>query len=106
MDREAVYVLRRGHERLERPERSAKTITHHRIPKSKGGTNTLANIDVCCKRCNSEKGSMLPEEFAAAIRKEKGGPPGPSSARSGGESVWRYAWPLSLFALGGRLDRQ
>src|SRR5215204_3341018 len=29
----------------------------HRIPLSKGGTSTLGNIEVLCRRCNSAKGN-------------------------------------------------
>jgi 5-methylcytosine-specific restriction endonuclease McrA len=35
----------------------------HVIPRSRGGRNTIANIMICCRRCNQEKGSLTREEF-------------------------------------------
>jgi 5-methylcytosine-specific restriction endonuclease McrA len=31
----------------------------HRVPKSKGGPNTLSNYDTMCTRCNCKKGDKL-----------------------------------------------
>lgn len=36
-----------------------KTIDHI-FPLSKGGNNTLSNLQIACKRCNSKKGNRLP----------------------------------------------
>lgn len=35
----------------------------HKIPMSRGGTNTLDNLCVCCVRCNEVKGCMTEIEF-------------------------------------------
>ena len=29
----------------------------HKLPKSKGGTNSLDNLEICCGFCNEEKGN-------------------------------------------------
>jgi hypothetical protein len=34
----------------------------HVIPTSRGGTHTLENLQLACRRCNSEKGTRLPWE--------------------------------------------
>ena len=43
------------------PERP-KT-TDHKIPKSRGGTNTQANKAPCCYPCNQEKADLTEEEY-------------------------------------------
>ncbi len=35
----------------------------HKLPVSRGGDTNLENIAFCCKKCNSEKGSMTEKEF-------------------------------------------
>ena len=35
----------------------------HVIPLSRGGLNRKENKKLCCKRCNNEKGDMLPDEY-------------------------------------------
>jgi 5-methylcytosine-specific restriction endonuclease McrA len=40
----------------------------HRIPLSKGGTSTLENIEVLCRRCNSAKGNRDPGFLTVAAR--------------------------------------
>lgn len=37
----------------------------HKIPLSRGGPDCVENIQMICRRCNEEKGSLLPEEFVA-----------------------------------------
>lgn len=38
----------------------------HYIPISKGGTNTIDNIRIACRRCNLSKRDKLPSEWSAA----------------------------------------
>lgn len=40
----------------------------HRIPVSRGGSDSIGNIVVACKRCNSEKSTMTDVEFLAIFR--------------------------------------
>jgi hypothetical protein len=40
------------------------------FPHSKGGSDDLSNLVAACKKCNSEKGTKLPENFTA--KKYKG----------------------------------
>ena len=48
----------------EKPFKSMKDITFdHIVPKSKGGTDELENIQLAHFRCNLSKADMLPEEF-------------------------------------------
>jgi 5-methylcytosine-specific restriction endonuclease McrA len=35
----------------------------HKIPKSKGGTDSLDNSVPCCPKCNDEKGAMTVKEY-------------------------------------------
>jgi hypothetical protein len=37
----------------------------HIIALSRGGPDCVENIQMICRRCNEEKGSLLPEEFVA-----------------------------------------
>lgn len=36
----------------------------HLIPRSRGGSSEPYNLVWACKRCNNEKGSLTPEEYA------------------------------------------
>lgn len=36
----------------------------HLVPRSRGGTSEPYNLVWACKRCNNEKGSLTPEEYA------------------------------------------
>lgn len=40
----------------------------HRIPTSRGGKHVLANLIVCCSRCNMLKSSLLESEFRDLAR--------------------------------------
>jgi 5-methylcytosine-specific restriction endonuclease McrA len=41
----------------------------HIMPVSKGGVNTIDNIQLLCVACNRTKRDMLPEEWTAKIGK-------------------------------------
>lgn len=42
----------------------------HIIPKSKGGTNDLENLQPMCAKCNFKKGNLMPEEIHEDFFKE------------------------------------
>ncbi len=44
----------------------------HKIPTSKGGTNCIDNLVLCCRSCNSKKGQLTYSEYLqlVAIRKK------------------------------------
>jgi 5-methylcytosine-specific restriction endonuclease McrA len=48
---------------LEGPHDDRAPSRDHRVPRSRGGLNEVANIDVVCQRCNHEKGDLMPDEF-------------------------------------------
>lgn len=45
----------------------------HITPKSKGGTNNIDNLALCCKSCNSSKGEKTVDDYRlrVAIKKSK-----------------------------------
>ncbi len=43
----------------------------HKIPLSRGGTNTINNVVPACRPCNNRKLRMTPEEFLARLKREK-----------------------------------
>ena len=43
----------------------------HIIPRAKGGTNRLSNLSIACRKCNLEKGSLLPDEWLLKLKKSK-----------------------------------
>jgi len=44
----------------------------HVVPLSKGGSNKLENLVLCCNRCNHKKNDILPSyQFIAFINKLK-----------------------------------
>ena len=53
-------------ERMERGLAGSRAPSRdHRLPTSRGGMHTIANLIVCCRRCNECKGSLDEEEFNA-----------------------------------------
>lgn len=49
----------------------------HRIPRSKGGDSSAANVVAACLRCNNLKGSMDEALFRAALKRATDGQPFP-----------------------------
>lgn len=49
------------------PYPNSMTLDHY-IPRSRGGTNMLSNLVLCCPPCNRGKGNMLPDELAKYLR--------------------------------------
>lgn len=45
----------------------------HKQPLSRGGTDTIDNIALCCERCNTRKGAKSEEEFWAWLSYERAG---------------------------------
>jgi CRISPR/Cas system Type II protein with McrA/HNH and RuvC-like nuclease domain len=43
---------------------SASFTIDHKLPVSRGGSDDLTNLVVCCQRCNSQKGNKTPEEYS------------------------------------------
>jgi 5-methylcytosine-specific restriction endonuclease McrA len=44
----------------------------HRIPKSRGGADTAANVVAACMTCNASKGVLTDEEFQLGMRRRLG----------------------------------
>jgi 5-methylcytosine-specific restriction endonuclease McrA len=42
----------------------------HKIPRSRGGSSDQRNLVLCCGECNSQKGSLTPQEYAEWKRLE------------------------------------
>lgn len=41
----------------------------HVIPTSKGGSHFATNLRLCCKRCNSFKNNLMPEQWAELLQR-------------------------------------
>lgn len=48
-----------------RRERDDNLEQDHKIPVSRGGSDSIDNIVVACRACNAEKGTMTADEYAA-----------------------------------------
>lgn len=48
--------------------RSGGLVIDHVVPLCRGGTNALDNLAPACRRCNTEKGTLLVEEWEQIIR--------------------------------------
>jgi 5-methylcytosine-specific restriction endonuclease McrA len=44
----------------------------HQIPRARGGRNVVENIEIICRRCNSDKGNLTPEEFTNRLSHSNG----------------------------------
>ena len=43
----------------------------HKIPKSRGGSDSVKNATLACRTCNQEKAGRTPEEWLAALKQKK-----------------------------------
>jgi 5-methylcytosine-specific restriction endonuclease McrA len=77
-------VLRRDAHRCGYCGRAAATIDHI-VPRSRGGSDTWANLVACCLRCNGVKGDRTPDEMGWKLRVRPHAPRGPAWALRGGE---------------------
>lgn len=86
MGRAAVFA-RDGHACVACGATEGLTIDHV-IPKSRGGSDDDGNKQTLCRGCNQAKGSLLPEEWTAPLRRSR-----PSALR------WAEIDPLVRAAL-------
>ena len=43
----------------------------HKVPKSRGGSDSIKNATLACHTCNQTKGNMTPEEWFASLKSQK-----------------------------------
>lgn len=48
-------------------EQDASATVDHQTPSSRGGDDSIANLALACRACNSLKGALTAEEFRAAL---------------------------------------
>ncbi len=53
------------------PIRKNKLTLDHIYPRDFGGISITNNLIPCCRKCNSDKGSLNPEEFGIALKSKK-----------------------------------
>jgi 5-methylcytosine-specific restriction endonuclease McrA len=87
-------VLRRDGHRCGYCKRAAATVDHV-LPRSRGGTDSWANLVACCLRCNGKKGNRTPEEMGWTLKVRPHAPRGPAWALRGGE-VSHPSWSAFL----------
>ncbi|CAN5381163.1 HNH endonuclease [soil metagenome] len=74
-----------------KPAKEELTIDHI-VPRSRGGRSTWENVVLACQRCNSIKGSMLPNEAAMALTKPAKRPHWMSTLRNTLKGPERPIW--------------
>jgi 5-methylcytosine-specific restriction endonuclease McrA len=64
-----------GDQMMRMPNERKSFTLDHVFPRSRGGTNHLANLVGSCAECNQDKGSLTGEEYAAvlAVRRNRRG---------------------------------
>jgi len=68
----------------------SKATLDHKIPKSKGGTDTLDNLVLACKFCNGLKGCIPYEDFINGARKTVFVKPGLVPERFSNPMFWDH----------------
>jgi hypothetical protein len=43
----------------------------HKIPKSRGGSDSVKNATLACHKCNQDKGSLTPAEWLEVVKKQR-----------------------------------
>ncbi|ONM49687.1 HNH endonuclease [Nocardia donostiensis] len=80
-----IGVLRRDENRCGYCAGPARTVDHIR-PRSRGGSNTWANLVACCARCNTVKADRTPEEAGMRLLWE---PKAPNPLAKKQRQVWK-----------------
>lgn len=68
----------------------------HVVPKTKGGSNCLSNIKICCKSCNSAKHNRSIEEFRYTMRMKSSKYHGVISATTAKKLIEEFGLPIEL----------
>ncbi|CRK49486.1 conserved hypothetical protein [Rhodococcus sp. RD6.2] len=64
----------------------AATTIDHVVPRSRGGTNSWANLVACCRPCNQRKADRTPQEAGMALLWE---PKVPNHIEKAQHRIWR-----------------
>jgi 5-methylcytosine-specific restriction endonuclease McrA len=43
----------------------------HKLPKSRGGSDSVKNATLACRKCNQDKGNMTPAEWLEVVKKQR-----------------------------------